>query len=98
MWQTYLLTNIADLLQFFSLSILTLTLKEEQAMLARTEASSYKTKSRGNIEERFDQNEKQNENEEKRKASLLRCFSFCCDLKRGNVKLFDGRFGADIAV
>jgi hypothetical protein len=25
------------------------------------------------------ENEKQNENEEKRKASLLRCFSFCGD-------------------
>ena len=77
MWQTYLLTNIADLLQFFSLSILTLTLKEEQAMLARTEASSYKTKSRGNIEERFDQNEKQNENEEKEKSiTFAMLFSF----------------------
>lgn len=82
MWQTYLLTNIADLLQFFSLSILTLTLKEEQAMLARTEASSYKTKSRGNIEERFDQNEKQNENEEKRQTFCWRIWNGFYNLKR----------------
>ncbi len=34
----------------------------------------------------------------KEKASLPRCFSFCCDLKRGNVKPFDRRFRTCITI